>query len=869
MRAVAAIPATALLAGAALALARADVPTAAWALALAAAIGVLLAARQTANAVASLCALWASFCCGAGLLTADAWQEAWRPSLRTAFEEIVAQERHEARRYAVPGSRPLSEEPDASVWLRGVLRSDASPTPNGISLSLDVREIRHALFPNGLEVRGGTLITVGGTLGGRLQTEGGIASDTPTGVAPYAAWRAGRTVGLPAQLRRPSRYLNEGGEDAERSLARRSTTLVGSAKSGALVDVMARGSPLDEAAAGTRAFVRRAMARHVGRWSPRSAAIVGAIVIGDRTGLDDTLERRLQEAGTYHVIAISGGNIAILVGLTLVAFRVVGLLGSGAMLTAIVGLVGYAYIVGGGRSVERATLTAVLFLAGRAIDQRGAPSNVLAAAAALLVVSGPLTLADPGFLLTFGATAGILALGTMSSMPGMSRVPAADRAAAPPRRGHWVAAAGSSLLRASFGAEAMLLPIGAVVFSRVTLAGFVLNFVAIPLMAVAQMAGMAIVPLSIVWAEAATMVGWVAHAASEGLVRSAELVEWVPALTWRVTPPSAWVVCVYYASLLALWLTRRRTARPGAHSTGPAWRRLASLASVVSVAAAVWIALEPWRVSARRGDGRLHATFVDVGQGDATWIRFPTGQTLLVDAGGLSGNASFDVGDRVVAPVLRRDGLGRLGALVLTHGDADHIGGAEAVLTEFRPREVWEGIPVPRLAPLQNLQSIAHRIGTPWRTVQPGDRVQVGEVDVMVRHPMPPDWERQDVRNDDSIVLELVWRDVSIWLTGDIGRDTEQLLLPAVRASRLRIVKVPHHGSLTSSSAPFVRALGARIAVVSVGRSNTFGHPVPTVLERYRQAGASIFRTDQDGAVTVTTDGSVVDVETVSGRCAR
>jgi competence protein ComEC len=863
--AVAVIPATALLAGSALALVFPDGPLVAWALGLAAAVGLVFAARQTANGAMLACAVWAAFAGGGGLLTADAWRRAWRPSLRLAFEEVVAYERRDARQQDVRGRRALPEEPDAHVWLSGVLREDASPGPNGVSLSLDVRTLRHALFPNGLEVRGGTLITVGGTLGGQPQSVG--PSNPPGGAGLYSTWRAGRTLVLPVQLRRPSSYRNEGGEDGERALARRGTTLVGSIKSSVLVEVGARGSPPAEGAAEIRAFVRRALARHVGRWSPRSSAIVGAIVIGDRTGLDDAVERRLQEAGTYHVIAISGGNIAILVGLTLVAFRVGGVLGPRAMLTAIAGLVGYAYIVGGGRSVERATLTAVLFLSGRAIDHRGAPTNVLAFAAGLLIVAGPLALADPGFLLTFGATVGILAL---AEGPGLEwpEGPGANDA----RREPWIIAAAVSLLRASIGAEAVLLPISAVVFSRVTLAGLVLNFAAIPLMAVAQIAGMAIVPLSVVWTDAATLLGWVAHAASTGLVRSADLVEWVPALTWRVAPPAAWVVGVYYAALLSAWVLSKRSRRPtrpmvrGSCLQGYRWTHAAT---TVAVVAAAWIAIEPWRWRAERGDGRLHATFIDVGQGDATWIRFPNGESLLVDTGGLSGNASFDIGDRVVAPVLRGEGVGRLGTLVLTHGDADHIGGARAVLTEFRPREVWEGIPVPRLAQLQELRSAAARVRAPWRTVQPGDRLLIADVELLVRHPARPDWERQDVRNEDSVVVELVWHDVSIWLTGDIGRDTEQLLAPEVQPARLRVVKVPHHGSLTSSSDSFLRALAPRLAVVSAGRNNRFGHPAPAVLARYQQLGASIFRTDQDGAVTVTTDGRVVDVETVSGRRGR
>jgi competence protein ComEC len=131
------------------------------------------------------------------------------------------------------------------------------------------------------------------------------------------------------------------------------------------------------------------------------------------------------------------------------------------------------------------------------------------------------------------------------------------------------------------------------------------------------------------------------------------------------------------------------------------------------------------------------------------------------------------------------------------------------------------------------------------------------------------DWERQDVRNDDSIVLELRWRDVSFVFTGDIGRETEADIAPLFARAPLRVIKVPHHGSATSSSDDFVRALEANVAVISVGRSNNYGHPSPMVLKRYREGGAAVFRTDQDGAVSIDTDGTSLDIETVSGRTLR
>jgi competence protein ComEC len=836
VRAVAAVPAIALVAGSALGLLCPGVPSSLlWAALIAGgACAIWYSIRGSAFGLITATAL--AFSAGGALLSEDAWHREWPSSLRATFDELERLQRDQA----MARGEQVPLETSIHAVISGTLRADAAPSDSGVSLNIDVDRLES----EARAVSGGAFVTVVGQLAaGQLDL-----------------WRAGRRVRAPAELRRPSRYLDAGVRDSERELARRGTSLVGTIKSGVLVDVVSRGGPIDEAMAAVRACARRAIQSAVGHWSSRSAAIVSAVVIGDRTALEPDVQRSLQEAGTYHVIAISGGNIAIVAGLLLGTFRLFGILGRAALVAAILAIVAYGELVGGGASVDRAALMAVVCFAGRLLDQRNPPLNALAFVGGCLVATSPLSVADPAFVLTFGATFVIVVVVPVVVQP---LTDARAGGSVPTVRARALTAV-VSLFAASMAAEAALFPVGAFVFSRVTFAGLLLNFLAIPLMAITQIAGMAVVPIALGSERAALACGYLAHLGAAGLVASAGLVRFVPVLTWRVAVPGWAAVVLYYVAALTWWvLWRRRSIVTGSLESCAA-RRVKIAAAAFAVGAGVWMVAQPWLLWRAGGHGTLHVVFLDVGQGDATFVRFPGSSTLLIDAGGTSG--AFDVGDRVVAPVLRAEGVRRLDYLVLSHGDPDHIGGAPSIVREFRPLEILEGIPVARFDLLRALEEQARAGGLRWGSVKAGDRLTLDGTQVLVQHPPQPDWERQRVRNDDSVVLSLQWRDVSVLLTGDAGLEAEKAFEAALTSTPLRIMKAAHHGSRTSSGEEFVQRARPAVVIVSVGRANHFGHPAPEVLERYRQAGAEVLRTDCDGAITVDTDGYTVDIRTFAGR---
>jgi competence protein ComEC len=727
------------------------------------------------------------------------------------------------------GPAAILDEAGDPVELTARLGADAARLPGGVRLDLEA-----------------SAVTVDGR---EFHAEGGVLATVAGEVPPERVeeWRAGRLVRLPVLLRRPSRYMDPGVPDHELALARRGVTLVGIAKSAMLVETLRRGSAFDELAASIRRAVRQRVDAAVGRWDARSAAIVKAILLGDRAGLDDRVELRLQEAGTYHVLAISGGNVAILAAVMIGALRLARVGRRVAEAATAVWLVFYAFLVGGGASVDRATLMAVTYLAAHAVDHRNRPMNSLLFACGAGLSAAPLAIFDPAFWLTFGATGAILA--------GVPRLSGESAAWWAPFRHAWL------LFGASLAAEAGLLPVGAFVFSRVTFAGLVLNFLAIPLMTVVQVAGIAAIGASWVSASWAASTGYLAHLASWALVESAGLVQVAPWLSHRLPPPGPFAMGLYYSGW-ALWLgTSSQVIAPGWRGQRARWLGRASLGT--TCLAGMWILFAP----GLRDDGaaRLKVTFIDVGQGDAALLQLPTGFTLLVDTGG-AGGSSYDIGQRVVEPVLWARGVRRIDYLLVTHGDGDHLNGAAAVVRDFSPREVWEGVPVPRLAPLQELRKAADRAGMGWRVIQRGDLLHLGPVELQAWHPGVPEWERQKVRNDDSVVLEVRYGDVSILLAGDIGPAVEADLARIIPPAALRVLKAPHHGSQTSNTSAFVAAVKPAAVVVSVGRGNRFGHPSPVIVRRYEDAGARVFRTDLDGAVTLTTDGRTVELSSFTGR---
>jgi len=471
-------------------------------------------------------------------------------------------------------------------------------------------------------------------------------------------------------------------------------------------------------------------------------------------------------------------------------------------------------------------VVAFVWLGAVVVRRRTTPAQALTVAALVILCASPLELFDPSFQLSFAAAAGTGFLATRWS-------PAGAGGSLSVRLGRWL----GRLCVASAAAILATAPIGAWHFAQVAPAGIVSNLVVVPL------AELGVVPVGLAGCVAASLhlpgagalvqvAGWLAQAMAAFTVWFAGM---VPA--WRVPAPNGVEIVAWYAALVAIAALGRRAV------------------VVVVACAALLAASAGWRVWSRATSRTVSATFLDVGQGDACVVELPRGRVMVVDGGG-SFDPKFDPGQQVVAPFLWRRGIRRIDLIVLSHPHPDHANGLASLVEQFEVGELWtNGQPTAQPGTVALLAAAARRhvlVGAP-RPIDLGGAAVAARWPYDERGLFGTDAARGE--NDNSLVVDVAWGGRHILFAGDLEAEGEAALLaragPSLTAD---VVKVPHHGSKTSSTAPFVAATHPRIAVISVGERNRWGFPNPGVMARWRAAGAELLRTDRQGGVTVTID---------------
>jgi competence protein ComEC len=469
-----------------------------------------------------------------------------------------------------------------------------------------------------------------------------------------------------------------------------------------------------------------------------------------------------------------------------------------------------------------------VLLIGEAIERRADPVNSLGVAGLIMLAVRPEDLFDPGFQLSFAATLGIVAL----YRPIITLFPDGLRRENHPW-GKWVIAP----LAVSLAAQVATAPITVYHFSRLSIIGLVANLIIVPATGLSMTLGVMASLFGLWLSPVATLFNGCNWVVLHLTIKATKLFAAVPWASFDIARPSIVFLIIYTIAVTSLIKVH----------TSIVARKVLIFTILFSIDVSLWLPIFHKK-------NHLEITFLDVGQGDGIFIRYPNGRTMLVD-GGIR-TPDYDIGESVLLPFLRFRGVDRVDIILASHLHNDHIGGLVTLLEQVKVGYFLESGQGFRSETADSLRELVRRKGIRYSHVGAGDSlVGLGGVGGVILHPvrafLAPEGEGPYGLNNGSVVLRLDYAGQTILLPGDAEKESDASLLAWGKWFRATILKVAHHGSLTSSTPAFLDAVHPEVAIISVGMGNKFGHPAPEVVARYRQRGVQLYRTDQDGAVTI------------------
>lgn len=625
----------------------------------------------------------------------------------------------------------------------------------------------------------------------------------------------GRAVEISGRLNLPKGRTNPGGFDFRRYLGQSGiSATVFAAERNIHPKSINKGNILVKAGL----FLRTRIVNVVNNsLPPQQAGLLNGMLIGYREGLSEEVQEVFSNSGLTHIMAVSGANIGFIVFPLIFVFKKLRLRQNIANIIIINILVVFTFITGFEPSVLRAVIMAVVILVGQIIKRETEVFTSISFAAIVLLLYNPGNLFNIGFQLSFTATISlVLFYKNIKDKINFKFVP------------EFI----TDVLAATLAAQLGVLPVTVFYFNKISVVSVLSNLIVVPVLEFITILGSLMAVLGQIHIVFAKLIGYPNNALLSFVLFATKTTADFPSAVVRATTPSIILIIAYYIVIVfAFWYK-------------PKYKVKAAFKHYVLTGMFV-LTLISINIFVPKG---LEVVFLDVGQGDCAFIRTGTGKTVLIDGGG------DNMGESVVIPFLLDYGVSSLDLVVATHGHDDHTQGLISVLEEFKV----DNIVIPDIPPKEGivkLIEIAEDKEIDIGRCSKGDLIRLDDkTHFDVLHPKSDSYIEKSPLNNNSLVLKLNYKRVSVLFTGDIEKEAESTLVEDGVNIEADVLKVAHHGSSTSTIPEFLDRARPAAAVISVGRNN-FGHPSSEVLELIKDKRINVLRTDRDGAVILKTFG--------------
>ena len=585
------------------------------------------------------------------------------------------------------------------------------------------------------------------------------------------------------------------------------------------------------------------------------AGLMKGILFGDCGQIDAGVRDDFALTGVIHILSVSGFHVGLLVSFCLFAGQAAGLSRIASSLFTVMVTALYAVMTGASPPVIRASVMAWLLLLAHAKGYRYNWADAMGLAAFAILLHNPHALFRAGFQLSFAATWGILYLapllqGFLRILPADGPIPGTTRAAV-----------------VALAAQLAVLPLSSYYFNYLSLVSLPANLVIVPVVSLLMLLGGFASLTGALWLPFAETVNISTGLILDLVIALSRFMAELPfAVVTVKSPPIASIPALYIGVIAMVETARSPEICLRLRRIWQLYRPQITIISLTLIAALICAALlHPPPIV-------IKAVFIAIGQGDAALVQSPAGRSLLIDAGGAAdtcssaeNRSSFDPGERILLPLLRRHGIGTIDLMVLSHAHADHIQGAYALLGKIRVKMLAVNPQFCRNPDGSKLVRAFRAEGTQIRILSGGERILFDENIILEafnpRKAMLPAGDE----NNNSLMMRLSYGELQVLFTGDAEQDELLNLLQSGASVEADIVKVPHHGARGSWLAHFYREVRPKAAVISVG-PNYFGHPSAEVMDGLERLGIRVYRTDLDGAVTLRSDGRSYRIDTVRGR---